>query len=152
MNEVETYLRQSGNWGIAIDTDWRGRAKPGKWWQRYYSQWLDAHDAFRKDRDIDPGGWARGDDGNEWWLTDTPDWDREWFNGQGVQPPPRFGEKANTYWKDYGGGLSGRAYRPDISVTLGDGGWSAKDWVQVLAAAAACVAIITLLALLIFAR
>lgn len=26
MNEVEQYLRQSEKWGVAIPTDWRGRA------------------------------------------------------------------------------------------------------------------------------
>ena len=35
---------------IHINTDWRGRAKPGPWYGRYYEDWDAAH----------PGAWVRG--------------------------------------------------------------------------------------------
>jgi hypothetical protein len=112
MNEVEAYLRQSGSWHVTITTDWLGRAsKGGTWWPTYYSQWIDAHEAERDPRKFGPGGWARGDDGQDRWITDTPEWDKEWFRARGVRPPKRFGEKSRTYWKDYGDGLQGLSYR-----------------------------------------
>lgn len=112
MNEVEKYLRESGKWGAAIPTDWRGRAVQGTWFPNYYAAWLDAHQHLRDGgQRIDPASWARGDDGKNWWITETPVFDREWFRRQGVKPPKRFGEKAKTYWKDYGGGLRGLSYR-----------------------------------------
>jgi hypothetical protein len=109
MNEVEEYLRKSGKWHVAVNTDWLGRAVQGQWWPNYYSQWLDTHDAERKIRGHDefrPGGWANDDKGRQWWLSDTPAWDRQWFRAQGVRPPKRFTDRSRTYWKDYGGGLS----------------------------------------------
>lgn len=108
MNEVEAYLRESGKWRTPIDTDWLGRAKQGTWWPTYYAQWLDAHEE-RGGRN--PGGWTPDDQYREWWITDTPEWDKQWFRAQGVRPPKRFGDKARTYWKDYGDGLKGRSYR-----------------------------------------
>lgn len=108
MNEVETYLRASGQWKVPIETDWLGRAKQGTWWPTYYSQWLDAHPQ-REGRD--PGGWTHDDSYRDWWVTDTPDWDRQWFRAQGVRPPKRFGEKDRTYWKDCGDGLRRKSYR-----------------------------------------
>jgi hypothetical protein len=113
MNEVETYLRQSGKWQVPIATDWLGRATKGTWWPTYYAQWLDAHAVERVKRDprkFGPGGWARGDDGKDRWITDTPEWDKKWFRARGVRPPKRFGEKSRTYWKDYGDGLQGLSY------------------------------------------
>ena len=35
---------------IHINTDWRGRAKPGPWYGRYYEDWDAAH----------PKAWVRG--------------------------------------------------------------------------------------------
>ena len=35
---------------IHINTDWRGRAKPGPWYGRYYQDWDAAH----------PEAWVRG--------------------------------------------------------------------------------------------
>lgn len=116
MNEVETYLRESGKWSTPIDTDSNGHARPGRWWQTYYAQWLDNHDRD----DYQPGGWTRDETLSDWWITDTPDWDRQWFQQRGVRPPKLFGDRANTYWEDYGDGLKGLAYRaPDEPVELG---------------------------------
>lgn len=111
MNEVEAHLRQSGEWATPIGTDYRGRATQGTWWPRYYAQWLDTHGDVRNETGLDPGGWTRDERGRDWWTTTTPDWDREWFQRNGVKPPDRFGDKANTYWKDYGDGLRGLSYR-----------------------------------------
>jgi hypothetical protein len=110
MNEVEAYLRESGKWRTPVDTDWLGRAVTGTWWPTYYAQWLDTHGAERSN-EFGPGGWTRDDAGNGWWITSTPEWDRQWFRTQGVRPPKRFGEKSHTYWKDHGGGLFGLEYR-----------------------------------------
>lgn len=112
MNEVEKYLRESGKWNVRIPTDWRGRAVQGNWFPNYYSAWLDDHQHLRDGgQRIDPASWAPSDDGKVWWITETADWDREWFRRQGVKPPKLFGEKSRTYWKDYGGGLRRLSYR-----------------------------------------
>lgn len=111
MNEVETELRRSGKWWTPITTDSQGRATQGDWWPRYYAAWIDTHGATRDETGLKPATWCRDDDYHEWWVTDTPEWDHEWFTLQGVKPPKRFGNRANTHWKDYGDGLKGLVYR-----------------------------------------
>lgn len=112
MNEVEKYLREAGQWGVSIPTDWRGRAVQGTWHPNYYAAWLDEHQYLRDSgQRIDPACWAPDDDGKTRWITETAEWDRRWFKSQGVKPPKRFGARERTYWKDYGGGLSGLSYR-----------------------------------------
>lgn len=110
MNEVETYLRTHGGWSNPINTDRRGRAIQGTWWQRYYAQWLDAHGDRRGDRRdqlaLSPGGWVPDQNRDDWWATTTPEWDRNWFHQNGVKPPERFMDKADTHWEDHGNGLS----------------------------------------------
>ena len=92
MNVVEQYLRESGKWNVPVDTDWRKRAIQGLWWACYYSAWLDA---FRPDgkktSGLDPGGWTRDADYQEWWITSTPEWDRQWFKANGEKPPKQIG-------------------------------------------------------------
>lgn len=126
MNEVEAYLRESGKWRTPISTDWRGRVTSGTWWPTYYAQWLDVHQTEREERghDFRPGGFTRDANHNEWWITDTPEWDRQWFRDQGVLPPNRFGDKTCTYWKDYGGGLLGLSYKSDDNSSPKTGFWS----------------------------
>jgi hypothetical protein len=68
---------------IDIDTDWRGRAKPGRWYQRYYADW-DAQ--F-------PGAWVRGllvpgrFYPGQRWGSSTLDFDADWFRRHGVKMP-----------------------------------------------------------------
>lgn len=54
--------------------------------------------------------WARGDDGIDAWVTDTPEWDRMWFKDNNMLLP-RFINGSRTYWRDYGDGLRGLSYR-----------------------------------------
>lgn len=112
MNEVESYLRQSGDWGANVCTDSRGHAIPSRygvgrpWWPTYYAQWLNAHGATRQEKGLDPGGWTQDDKGRDWWTTTTPEWDRQWFLDRSVRPPERFGDRSQTHWEDCGDGLS----------------------------------------------
>lgn len=106
MNDVESYLKKSGKWRMPITTD-RGHAIQGDgWWPTYYADWINANDREK----LSPGGWTRDDNGHDWWITTTPEWDRQWFQKRGVKPPKRFGDKSSTYWKDCGGGLSKLSY------------------------------------------
>lgn len=102
MNDVESHLRDSGEWFAPIATDSGGHARPSDspaWWPTYYAQWLDAHSQGRDEKRLDPGGWTRDERGRDWWVTTTPEWDREWFQRRGVQPPERFGDKSKTFWQ-----------------------------------------------------
>lgn len=112
MNDVESYLRKSGGWYAPISTDTQGRACCGQeWWPTYYAQWLDAHDRNQ----LSPGGWTQDKRSRDWWVTTTPDWDRQWFQRRGVQPPKRFGDKSRTFW-EYGSPNLG-------SLRYNSGGW-----------------------------
>ena len=66
-----------------INTDWRGRAKPGPWYGQYYREWDARH----------PGAWIRGQlvpggfySGNLWGSS-TLEWDAEWFRSHGAKMP-----------------------------------------------------------------
>jgi hypothetical protein len=68
---------------IHINTDWRGRAKPGPWYGRYYEDWDAAH----------PKAWVRGQAvpgrfyAGALWGSSTLAWDAAWFRAQGVKMP-----------------------------------------------------------------
>ena len=68
---------------IHINTDWRGRAKPGPWYGRYYQDWDAAH----------PTAWVRGQavPGRFYpgalWGSSTLAWDAAWFRAHGVKMP-----------------------------------------------------------------
>ena len=68
---------------IHINTDWRGRAKPGPWYGRYYQDWDAAH----------PKAWVRGQAvpgrfyAGALWGSSTLAWDAAWFRAQGVKMP-----------------------------------------------------------------
>ena len=68
---------------IHINTDWRGRAKPGPWYGRYYEDWDAAH----------PQAWIRGQAvpgrfyAGALWGSSTLAWDAAWFRAQGVEMP-----------------------------------------------------------------
>lgn len=117
MNEVEKYQRETGKWHTPVNTDWLGRAVKGTWWPNYYAAWLDAHGAERDerakkgDREFGPGGWAPDDNYRDFWFSDTPDWDKQWFRNQGVRPPKRWTTRDRLTWVDCGGGLSQRGKR-----------------------------------------
>lgn len=117
MNEVEQHLRDTGKWDSSIPGhDRDGHAVQGTWWARYYAEWLDAH----QDRpsSLDPARWCRDGQGNLWWVTQTPDWDAQWFRGRNVEPPKLIGDPRRTYWHDYGDGLRGLCYDPEGLVVL----------------------------------
>jgi hypothetical protein len=68
---------------MSIDTDWRGKARPGAWYQQYYRDWDKHH----------PGAWLRGQqvpgrfyDGR--WGSSTLDFDAVWFTLHGAKLPP----------------------------------------------------------------
>lgn len=84
-----------------IPTDWKGRAIVGHWWASYYFAWLDKFDREQ----MEPGGWCPDRDRNDWWVTETPEFDKAWFSMQGVRPPKKFGTRDKTEWVDYGEGL-----------------------------------------------
>lgn len=68
---------------LHVDTDWRGRAKPGCWYQDYYRDWDRQH----------PGAWLRGElvPGRFYargWGSSTLDFDAVWFTAHGVKMPP----------------------------------------------------------------
>lgn len=81
--------------------------------QRYKQDWQCAHHGRT---DVEPSYWARGNDGIDAWITDTPDWDRAWFQWNGMLLP-RFGEMSKVYWHNYGDGLRG------LSYSAGGGPW-----------------------------
>src|SRR6476660_9700980 len=66
---------------IHINTDWRGRAKPGPWYGRYYEEWDAAH----------PTAWVRGQAvpgrfyAGALWGSSTLAWDAAWFRAHGVK-------------------------------------------------------------------
>ena len=68
---------------IHINTDWRGRTKPGPWYGRYYEDWDAAH----------PTAWVRGQAvpgrfyAGALWGSSTLAWDAAWFRAQGVKMP-----------------------------------------------------------------
>jgi hypothetical protein len=68
---------------IHINTDWRGRAKPGPWYSRYYEDWDAAH----------PKAWVRGQAvpgrfyAGVLWGSSTLAWDAAWFRAQGMKMP-----------------------------------------------------------------
>ncbi|MET8430085.1 hypothetical protein [Nocardia sp. NPDC004860] len=84
-----------------IRTNWRGHAIKGPWFGDYYLTWIEANNRSK----VEPGCWCTDEHGRDWWVTDTPEWDRQWFRSQGVKPPQRFGDRAQTEWIDQGEGL-----------------------------------------------
>jgi hypothetical protein len=81
---------------------------PG-WRDRYRADWLEAHGSPTEARRL--GFWARGDDGIDAFITDTPDWDRAWFKTHNMLLPS-FGSSTEIYWRDYGDGLKGLSISP----------------------------------------
>lgn len=73
---------------------------PGYGYGSYYFPWLAAHDRSKQE----PGCWA-----GKVWVTDTPEWDADWFRSHGFRVP-RMGHHSEAHWKDYGGGLHGLEY------------------------------------------
>jgi hypothetical protein len=72
---------------------------PG-WKQRYNKAWAER---VRKPADH-RGHFARGNDGQDYWITNTPEWDAQWFRLNNMRLP-LFGDAALTYWRDCGDGL-----------------------------------------------
>jgi len=68
---------------IHINTDWRGRAKPGPWYGRYYEDWDAAHPKAWIHGQAVPGRFAAG----ALWGSSTLPWDAAWFRAQGVKMP-----------------------------------------------------------------
>jgi hypothetical protein len=68
---------------IHINTDWRGRAKPGSWYGRYYEDWDAAHPKAWIHGQAVPGRFAAG----ALWGSSTLPWDAAWFRAQGVKMP-----------------------------------------------------------------
>lgn len=120
-NTVKRYLKESGRWDTPITVDRGGHACFGGeyWGMRMFSDWIDAGFYGEVDEDgvvvehheprLESGRWVRDQHGTHWWLTDTPEWDRQWFVRNGVKPPRHFADEQYTQWTDFGGGL----YRMD---------------------------------------
>lgn len=117
MNRTETVLREGGFWDWPVTVDRKNRAVKGlHWGGRMFANWIDAGfygecdetGMLIKPREprLESGHWCQDQYGVEWWITDTPDWDKAWFKTQGVKPPKHFGDKRFCYWKDFGDGLS----------------------------------------------
>ena len=68
---------------IHINTDWRGRAKPGPWYGRYYEDWDAAHPKAWVRGQAVPGRFCTG----ALWGSSTLAWDAAWFRAQGVEMP-----------------------------------------------------------------
>ncbi len=64
---------------IHINTDWRGRAKPGPWYGHYYEDWDTAHPKARVRGQAVPGRFYAG----ALWGSST----LAWFRAQGVKMP-----------------------------------------------------------------
>ncbi|HEV7854961.1 MAG TPA: hypothetical protein VGP27_26895 [Mycobacterium sp.] len=77
------HMRKERQEVIHINTDWRGRAKPGPWYGRYYEDWDAAH----------PKAWVRGQAvpgrfyAGALWGSSTLAWDTAWFRAQRVKLP-----------------------------------------------------------------
>lgn len=62
---------------------------PGAWFKVYLSDWMEAHDI--DDHSLATSGIARGDETNDYiWATETPEWDRDWFNSHGWTFPRKW--------------------------------------------------------------
>lgn len=63
--------------------------QPGPWFQAYLADWMIAHDL--SDPDLATSGLARGmTSGDYIWVTETPEWDRGWFNAHGWEFPAKW--------------------------------------------------------------
>jgi hypothetical protein len=61
----------------------RNRAKPGPWYSSYIRDWGTAHPGAVRRRELDPGGFYRGNV----WASSTLDWDKEWLRAHGMAMP-----------------------------------------------------------------
>jgi hypothetical protein len=66
-----------------INTDWRGRAKPGPWYGQYYRDWDARHPGAWICGQLVPGGFYSGN----LWGSSTLEWDAEWFRSHGAKMP-----------------------------------------------------------------
>ena len=71
--------------GLRVDTDWRGRAKPGDWYAQYYRDWELRHPLAWVRGELVPGGFYGGSGGA--WGSSTLTWDAEWFRQHGAKMP-----------------------------------------------------------------
>jgi hypothetical protein len=62
---------------------------PGRWFTSYLRDWMKSHEIT--DEDDATSGLVLGAESGEWiWVTNTPEWDRGWFEERGVGFPARW--------------------------------------------------------------
>jgi hypothetical protein len=65
------------------------KIKPGPWFEYYVRDWMEYHKIY--DRDSVTSGIVYGAvSGDYIWATNTPEWDRDWFNMHGVEYPRKW--------------------------------------------------------------
>lgn len=62
-------------------------AEPGRWFGGYHAAWSAAHPGAWERGEEQSGGFRLGRHGGEVWCSSTLDWDREWFNRNGMGMP-----------------------------------------------------------------
>lgn len=61
-------------------------AKPGSWYGSYNADWHSDHPGMWVKGDAQPGGFCAGDV----WAGSTLDWDRAWFEAEGMSMPRKY--------------------------------------------------------------
>lgn len=65
------------------------RLEPGPWFKFYLHDWMEAHGV--KNSDDAMSGIVTGEKTGEYiWVTQTPEWDRKWFNDKGFRFPRKW--------------------------------------------------------------
>lgn len=63
--------------------------RPGPWFKEYLNDWMEAFDIDDTQRVT--SGIATGEiSGDYIWVTETPEWDRAWFNERGYRFPRKW--------------------------------------------------------------
>ena len=62
---------------------------PGSWYEVYLNDWMEFFDI--DDRDLVTSGIVTGQESGDYiWATETPEWDRDWFNDHGRRFPRKW--------------------------------------------------------------
>ncbi|ATN94017.1 hypothetical protein J4U01_gp054 [Mycobacterium phage Kumao] len=67
--------------------DNRPEPEPGPWVRDYMADWVANHGLTIPV----PAGWVKGKESGKWlWATNTPEWDRDWFDKRGWRFPRKW--------------------------------------------------------------
>lgn len=68
---------------------WDFDLQPGPWFKYYLSDWMEDH-GVTETENAKSGIVTGAETGDYIWVTDTPEWDREWFNDKGFRFPRKW--------------------------------------------------------------